>query len=270
VQLPDIRIETTEGAMEYRIAPFLFSTLLLSLGVASNAATSQPPDYIVNAIADPTRPADERAQDINRHPEAVLVFAGVKPGESVVDLLPGRGYYTRIFSKAVGARGKVYALQLEEMDKAGPKGLQSLRTFAGTPDYSNVMVLLQPASALAIPEPVDLIFTSMNYHDLHDSFMGPPDMAKFNRTIFNSLKPGGIYLVLDHVAAAGSGFTKTDDLHRVDPVAVKKEVLAAGFEFVGESQALYNAADDHSLPGYDKTLAGKSDKFVYKFRRPQH
>ena len=256
--------------MKYRIAPFLLSALVLSAGIASHAAPSQPPGYIVNAIADPTRPAEERAQDVNRHPEAVLAFAGVKPGESVVDLMPGSGYYTRLFSKAVGVRGKVYALQPEEMDKAAPKGLQSLRSFAGTADYPNISVLVQPVGGLAIPEPVDLIFTSMNYHDLHDSFMGSPDMAKFNRTIFNSLKPGGIFLVLDHVAAAGTGFTKTDDLHRVDPAAVKKEVMAAGFEFLGESQALHNAADDHSLKMWDQTIKGKSDKFVYKFRRPKH
>ena len=256
--------------MKYRIAPFLLSTLILSAGIASNAAPNQPPDYIVNAVADSTRPLSDREQDVNRHPEEVLAFAGVKPGSSVVDLMPGSGYYTRLFSKAVGARGKVYALQPEEMDKAAPKGLQSLHSFAGTADYPNITVLVQPVAGLAIPQPVDLIFTSQNYHDLHDSFMGSPDMAKFNRTIFNSLKPGGIFLVLDHAAAAGTGFTKTDDLHRVDPAAVKKEVMAAGFEFVGESQALHNAADDHLLKMWDTTIKGKSDKFVYKFRRPQH
>ena len=256
--------------MNYRFTPFLLSALILPAGIAANAAPGQPPGYIVNAVADPTRPPEDRAQDINRHPEAVLAFSGVTPGESVVDLMPGAGYYTRIFSKAMGPRGKVYALQPEEMDKAAPKGLQSLHSFAGTADYPNITVLVQPVSNLAISAPVDLIFTSMNYHDLHDPFLGSPDMAKFNRTIFNSLKPGGIFLVVDHVAAAGTGFTKTDDLHRVDPLAVKQEIVAAGFEFVGESQALHNAADDHSSPAFDKAIRGKTDRFVYKFRRPQH
>jgi predicted methyltransferase len=247
----------------------MFGALILSAGIASNAAPDQPPDYIVKAVADPTRPADDSAQDGNRHPEAVLGFSDVTPDAKVVDLMPGSGYYTRILSKAVGPRGKVYALQPEEMDKAAPKGLLSLHSFAGTTNYPNIVVLVQPTAALKIPEPVDLVFTSMNYHDLHDPFLGSPDMAKFNRTIFNALKPGGIFLVVDHAAAAGTGFTKTDDLHRVDPIAVKKEVTAAGFEFVGESKALYNPADDHSSSIYDKTIRGKTDRFVYKFSRPQ-
>lgn len=247
-----------------------WSTLILSTGIASSAWAGQTPDYIVNAIADSARPAEDRTQDVDRHPEEVLAFTGVKPGASVVDLMPGAGYYTRLFSKAVGARGKVYALWPEEMSRGAPKQFEKLRTFPGTADYPNVTLLVQPVGGLAIPEPADLIFTSMNYHDLHDSFMGMPDMAKFNRTMFNSLKPGGIFLVLDTAAAAGTGFAKTNDLHRVDPAAVKKEVMAAGFEFVGESRALHNPADDHSLPGYNKALHGKSDKFVYKFRRPRH
>jgi predicted methyltransferase len=252
--------------MKYPIC--LVVAVMLTAGMNSTAAPQQWPDYVVNAVSDPARPAEDKAQDVNRHPEDVLAFSGAEPGAKVVDLMPGSGYYTRIFSKAVGPQGKVYALQPEEMDKAAPKGLQSLHGFAGTADYPNVMVLVQPTGALAIPAPVDVIFTSMNYHDLHDPFLGSPDMAKFDRTIFNALKPGGIFLVLDHVAAAGTGFTKTDDLHRVDPAAVKKEVTAAGFEFVGESKVLYNPADDHTVGVYDKTIRGRTDRFVYKFRRP--
>lgn len=130
-------------------------------------------------------------------------------------------------------------------------------------------MIVQPVIALKIPEPVDLVFTSMNYHDLHDPFLGSPDMLHFNRTILNALKPGGIFLVVDHVAATGTGFTKTDDLHRVDPAAVNKEVTEAGFEFLGESKVLANAADDHSLSIYDKSIRGTTDRFIYKFRRPR-
>jgi predicted methyltransferase len=245
----------------------VLGAILFSVGIAANAARKQPSSYIGNAVADPARPVEDKAQDVNRHPEDVVAFSGVIPGAKMVDLMPGSGYYTRIFSKAVGPRGKVYALQPEEMDRAVPKGLQSLHSFAGTKDYPNIVVLVQPVAALAIPESVDLVFTSMNYHDLHDPFLSSPDMTKFNRTIFAALKPGGIFLVLDHVAAADTGFTKTDDLHRVDPAAVKKEVTAAGFEFVGESNALSSAADDHSSSIYDKTIRGKTDRFIYKFRR---
>jgi predicted methyltransferase len=224
---------------------------------------------VTDALADLGRPADDVAQDANRRPADVLVFADVKPGATVVDLMPGSGYYTRILSKIVGASGKVYALQPVEMDQAAPKGLKSINSFAGTAAYPNVTVLVQPAASMAIPQRVDMVWTSMNYHDLHDPFLGSPDMARFNQTIFAALKPGGIFFVLDHVAAPGSGFSKTDDLHRVEPAAVKAEVMAAGFEFLGESDVLHNAADDHSKGIYDQTLRGHTDRFIFKFRRPQ-
>ncbi len=227
-------------------------------------------DDVANAIGDPARPADELAQDLDRKPTEVVNFAGIKPGMVVVDLMPGSGYYTRILSKLVGPQGKVYALQPIEMDKAAPKGLKSLQSFAGAADYPNVTVLLQPVAALSVPEHVDLVWTSMNYHDLHDSFLGSPDMAKFNRSILDTLKPGGTFLVLDHAAAAGTGFSKTDSLHRVDPAAAKNEILAAGFEFAGESAALHNPDDDHTLGIYNKSLRGKTDRFIYKFQKPQH
>ena len=241
--------------------------LVAGSGLPAEAADGIPA-YIAAAVADSARPLDDKAQDLNRKPAEVLVFTGIKPGDKVVDLMPGGGYYTRIFSKVVGPKGKVYALQPVEMDKAAPYGLQSLKSFAGTPDYPNVAILLQPAAAIALPERVDMIWTSQNYHDLHDPFMGSPDMAKFDKTIFDALKPGGIFLVLDHAAPSGSGLSDTDTLHRIDPAAVKAEVTAAGFEFVRESKVLSNAGDDHTLSIYNKSIKGKTDKFVYMFRRP--
>ncbi|MFC5741772.1 class I SAM-dependent methyltransferase [Dyella tabacisoli] len=248
---------------------------MLIVAVALVAWTNVPaksasgvPTYIASAVTDSARPPDDKAQDAKRKPDEVLAFAGIKPGDKVVDLMPGSGYYSRIFGKIVGTTGTVYALQPTEMDKAAPKGLQSLKTFAGTPAYPNVTVLVQSAAAIAIPEQVDMVWTSQNYHDLHDPFMGSPDMARFNRSIFDALKPGGIFLVLDHAAAEGSGLSRTDDLHRIDPAAVKAEITAAGFEFVGESKVLRNAEDKHSLSIYDPSIKGKTDKFIYKFRKP--
>ena len=245
------------------------AALVAWTGVPAKSAPDVPA-YIASAVADAGRPADDKAQDANRKPAEVLAFAGVKPGDKVVDLMPGSGYYTRIFSKIVGAQGKVYALQPSEMNKAAPKRLQSLMTFAGTTAYPNVVVMVQPIAAISIPERVDMVWTSQNYHDLHDPFMGSPDMAHFNKSVFGALKPGGIFLVLDHAAAAGSGISRTNDLHRIDPASVKAEVTAAGFEFVGESKVLRNPGDNHSLAIFDKSIKGKTDKFIYKFRKPLH
>lgn len=245
----------------------LMLTILLTVAAPFRTATALP-SFVALAVADKHRPADDRSQDIHRKPVEVMAFTGVKPGDAVVDLMPGSGYYTRILSKIVGPRGKVYALQPVEMDKAAPKGLQSLRSFAGTPPYANVVVLVQPVSTIAIPEPVDMIFTSQNYHDLHDPFMGSPDMTHLDRTLFDALKPGGVLVVLDHAAAAGSGVTHTDDLHRIDPATVKAEVTAAGFRFDGESDALRNPADNHTLGIRDPSIRGDTDRFIFKFLKP--
>jgi predicted methyltransferase len=231
-------------------------------------ADTRMPAYITQAVGDAARPEQDRALDANRKPSETLAFAGVKPGMTVVDLMPGAGYFTRILSKIVGPQGKVYALQPAEMDKAAPERTRSLRSFAGSAGYENVSLLLQPIGKLDVPQNVDVIWTSMNYHDLHDPFMGSPDMKRLSATLLGALKPGGTLLVLDHAAADGSGFTRTDDLHRVDPAAVKAEVISAGFEFVGESAVLRNPEDDHTLPAFNPAVRGTTDRFIYKFRRP--
>lgn len=232
------------------------------------SAASDIPSYITAAVADGARPADEKAQDVHRKPDEVLAFVGIKPGDKVVDLMPGAGYYTRIFSKIVGAQGAVYAVQPIEMDKANPSRLKSLHSFAGNSDYPNVTVSVPPVANLQLPKGVDVVWTSQNYHDLHDPFMGSPDMARINKAIYDALKPGGLYIVLDHAAAAGTGVSKTNDLHRIDPAAVKAEVTAAGFQFIGESDVLRNRADDHTLAIFNPKIKGETDKFIYKFRKP--
>lgn len=226
------------------------------------------PSRVALAVADPARPADQKAQDADRKPIEVLAFANVKWGGKVVDLMPGAGYYTRLFSKLVGPQGRVYAVQPIEMDKANAKNLKILKSFAGTAAYPNVTVSVPPIASLSLPQGVDLVWTSQNYHDLHDPFMGSPDVAAINKAIYDALKPGGTYIVLDHAAAAGTGVSETNTLHRIDPATVKAEVTAAGFQFVGESDVLSDPADDHSLAIFDPKIKGKTDKFIYKFRKP--
>jgi len=121
---------------------------------------------------------------------------------------------------------------------------------------------------LATPEPVDLVWTSQNYHDLHDSFAKPADLAQVNAAIFRALKPGGIYVVLDHAALPGSGLSATETLHRIDPATVRAEVEAAGFVYVGESDVLRNPNDPHTAKVFDPSIRGHTDQFVFKFRKP--
>jgi len=112
------------------------------------------------------------------------------------------------------------------------------------------------------------VWTSMNYHDLHDKFLGPADVAALNKSIFDALKPGGVYLVLDHAAEAGSGLRDTETLHRIDPAVVEKAVTAAGFVLEAQSDELKNPDDDYTMKVFNPAIRGRTDKFIFKFRKP--
>lgn len=242
-----------------------FAALALALGTTALAAAPKLPAGIAHAAADPAR-KDDVAKDTTRHGPELLAFAGVKPGQKVIDLIPGGGYWTRLFAGAVGTSGHVYGVWPSEYVKVDDDEAGPYKTLAA--GYPNVTVLEQPAAGLAAPEPVDLVFTAQNYHDYPDPFMGPTDPAVLNRAVFAALKPGGAYLVIDHVAAAGSGLRDTNTLHRIDPATVKAQVTAAGFRFVGASRLLANPADDHTQKVFDKSIRGHTDQFVYLFRKP--
>lgn len=239
------------------------------LGAGALAAQAATPAYVARAIADKGRPEADTKLDAERRPAEMLAFAGVKPGQTVVDLIPGGGYFTRIFSKAVGPTGTVYAVSgpirpSDDPSKPAPKPAQDV--IAADPNYANVKSLHVPFTSLAIPTPADVIWTSQNYHDLHN--VPNLDMAAFNKSVYAALKPGGEFVVLDHVANPGDpGVTKS--VHRIDPAVVKAEVTAAGFKFEGESKALANPADDHTKAVFDPAIRHHTDQFIYKFRKPR-
>jgi predicted methyltransferase len=123
-------------------------------------------------------------------------------------------------------------------------------------------------STFHVPEKLDLIWTAQNYHDLHDSFLGPANVAALNAAFFNALKPGGVFLVIDHAADSGSGLRDTETLHRIDPKRLKSEIEAAGFIFESQSDALRNPGDDHRRTVFDPVVRGRTDQVVFRFRRP--
>jgi predicted methyltransferase len=237
---------------------------------ASQANAAKAPDVIAAAVADTSRPESDRQRDANRKPAETLAFTGVKPGDQIAELLPGSGYFTRIFSKIVGPTGHVYALVPAPLPNAPPDMpdfAARVKAIAADANYSNVSVVVEPFSELKTPEPVDLVWTSQNYHDLHN-FPGI-DVGVFNQLVFEALKPGGIYLILDHAAEPGSGARDTATLHRIDAETVKKEVLAAGFVFVGGSDLLKAPGDARTVKVFDPSVRGKTDQFVLKFRKPK-
>jgi len=236
--------------------------------LTASAPAAPVPAYAKAAVADSARPADDVKRDADRKPAAMLVFAGIRPGLRVMDLIPGGGYFTRIFAKAVGPNGYVYAYQPTELDHFF-KGKEP-PVVAVAAAYPNVSVIHAPVNALVAPESLDVVWTSQNYHDLKDDFFKPADTALVNKAVYDALKPGGLYIVLDHSAPKGSGIRDTDTLHRIDEAVVKKEVLAAGFKLIGESQVLRNAKDSRTVKVFDPSIRGHTDQFILKFRKPLH
>jgi predicted methyltransferase len=235
-----------------------------SLALAGSAGAV--PANVTAAVADANRPESDRARDGARKPAEMLEFARVKPGQTVVDLIPGSGYFTRLFAVAVGPKGRVYAYVPSELAKRAK--VAPINGAQPDPKHPNVTELVAPINDFATPTPVDLVWTAQNYHDLHDPFMGPADMAKFNAAVFKALKPGGEFIVLDHSAPTGSGVSLTNTAHRIDAAVVKKEVTAAGFRFEGESNVLRNPADKRTNLVFDPAIRGHTDQFIYKFRKP--
>ena len=246
----------------------LTAALSIALATAIMApvgAAAAVSDDIAKALADPSRPEADRKLDADRKPAALLALAGVRSGEVVGEYLPGGGYYTRLLSDIVGANGKVYAL---ETTTWGKDNVEATKAILKEPGRSNVVLDLAPLGTFHLPEKVDLFWTTLNYHDLHIPKDANVDMMAFNKLVFDSLKPGGLYFIADHAAAPGSGATQSPKLHRIDEAMVVKEVTAAGFKRVSESDALRNPADDHTKPVFDPAIRMKTDQFILVFRKP--
>ena len=223
---------------------------------------------LVAALADPARKDQREASDARRKPGPLIAFAGVKPGDKVLDLIPGTGYWTRIFSKVVGPEGKVYAVWPQAYAREAMGNVADLRKTAAGKYYGNIVVEVQPSTTLTAPEPLDVVWTSQNFHDYPDEFMGKGDPGSLARDAFKILKHGGTFMIVDHMAKPGRGLSDTDTLHRIDPAAVRKIVEGAGFRFAGESKVLNNPADTLDVPVFDKSIRGHTSQFAYKFVKP--
>ncbi len=178
---------------------------VLTFSVTDAQAASTVTKGITAAVADPARPDVDRKRDIDRKPAESVAFAGLKPGQSIVDLLPGGGYFTRIFSVVPDRAAMSYAIsppRRPESPADRPDPAAATQAIAADAHYSNVTVLVQRLTDLSVPKPVDIVWTSRNYHDLHN--IPNVDVAAIDKKIFDSLKPGGTFIVLDHAAEKGS------------------------------------------------------------------
>jgi predicted methyltransferase len=241
---------------------------------AANPVAAVPvtavPAAVAAAITDPARPPEEVARDRDRRTAEVLTFAGVGPGERLADFMSGGAYFARLFSRIVGDRGRVYAfLPEEQLANCAPAETAGTRALVGDAHYTNVTLLRAAVAHFSSPEPLDLIWTSLNFHDLYDSFMGPANVAQVVASMFSALKPGGVLVIIDHVAEPGSGVRDTETLHRIDPETIIRTVRAAGFVLEAQSDLLRNAADHHDRAVFDPAIRGRTDQAVLKFTKPQ-
>lgn len=243
----------------------------------SGSATETPPPYtpaadvpeaIKAVIAAADRSVDDRKLDAGRMPAEVLAFFKIAPGQKIGELFAGGGYTTELMARIVGPDGKVYAQNTKEVLDRFARKPWSER--AAKPVMKNVVGIEQPTDDPFPAEAKDLdaVITILNYHDF---VWQKADTAKLNKKVFDALKKGGVYGIVDHSAAKGSGTRDVETLHRIDEEAVKKEVLAAGFKLDAESDLLRHPDDTrdwNSSPKAAGEKRGTSDRFTLRFVKP--
>jgi predicted methyltransferase len=196
----------------------------------------------------------------------MLAFAEVRRGQRIADVGPGGGYFTRLFSAAVGDGGKVYAIIRPVPPDAQRQ--PAIIAVAAEPGYGNIVVSPQDLANWSLPEPLDTVWISQEYHDFHLT-RAHLDVAAVNGAMFNAVKPGGLLVIIDHAAVDGSDLTVPDALHRIDQATLRREVEAAGWVFEAESQVLRNPGDPRTASVFDPSIRGHTDQFVMRFRKPR-
>ena len=256
-----------------RITAVLTLVLAVALPAAGEETGPGEPSQaaIAAAIASPDRPKADLEQDARRKPQQVLEFAGVAPGMHVIDVFSASGWYTELLARTVGAKGQVIAYNNPPYASFAAKGI--VARYAGD-RLSNVRQVTCTIEELdLVPASLDLALFIMSYHDLYwrpdDGSWPPTDPMLLLGKLYAALKPGGAVVVEDHVANPGGDPSQVvADLHRIDPSLVKRDFEKAGFVLDGESQLLANPADDHTKLVFDESMRGRTDRFLFRFRKP--
>ena len=245
--------------------------------MSASAFAGSNPSAIAAALADGSRPAADVQADHDRRPADLLEFAGIKSGDKVADLIPGGGYFTRLFRDLVGPQGHVYAVVPASVAAAAPQKLDPIKQLIDGEGDRNVSLVVRPYDDLGVDASLDVVWTSQNYHDVYGEvgayavagLSGANATAKLDAAAFKALKPGGVYIVVDHAAKAGDGGKDAKTLHRIEAATVIEQAKAAGFVLDSRSDVLANREDDHSKPVFAAEIKGHTDKFVLKFRKPK-
>jgi len=243
----------------------------LSPALAADALAQGDAAAIAAAIASPDRPKADHEQDARRKLQQVLEFAGIAPGMYVIDVFSAGGYYTELLSRTVGAKGQVIAYNNPAYAKFAEKGIAVRYDGNRLPNVRQVTSSIEDLKL--IPASLDTAIFVMSYHDLYwrptDGSWPATDPMLLLAKLYAALKPGGVVVVQDHVATPGGDPAKVvDSLHRIDPALVKRDFEKAGFVLDGESTLLAHPEDDHSKLVYDDAIRGRTDQFLFRFRKP--
>jgi predicted methyltransferase len=249
-----------------RLIILVFTILLQTASTLAVSNSGLNGEVIKQAIEDPSRLQKHRNRDIDRLPLDLLTLASIAPGQNVAELAAGSGYYVALLSRIVGDEGKVYAVDPVRIFEHFPNARQTYQTFTKDDPLANVVYSVQNFDEITLPEPLDRILMVLYYHD---TIWTGEDRAKMNKAIYQALKPGGQFLIVDHHALPGAGFEVTKELHRMDASIVIPEVKAAGFRLIEDSKILSRSDDPRDNSVFDKSMRGKTDRFVYLFQKPE-
>lgn len=241
---------------------WLILVVALCVGTSARAA-----DDLAARLATGGRSDADKARDADRKPAQVIAFLGIEPGMTVIDLIAAGGWYTEVLAEAVGPTGKVYAqntaFTLQFREGANDKAMTARLADGRLP---NVERLDREIAELGLaPGSVDAAITALNFHDIHNGG-GPAAASAFLAAVFSLLEPGGVFGIIDHVGVTG---LDNEKLHRIEPKTVEDLARAAGFVLEGRSKLLANPADDHTRNVFDEGLRGRTDRFLFKLRKPK-
>ncbi len=246
--------------------------LALCLAVLTGCAGNEQPnggsagDSIASAVADPSRSAEAVERDPSRRPGAVMTFAGVRPGQTIVEIAPAGGYYTALLSRVVGDQGHVYAVDPERIFAFFPQGREGFPAYIKQDPRNNVTYSSQNLDQIDVPNGIDQVWMVLYYHD---TLWTGEDRAAMNQRFFDVLKPGGVYLVVDHQGESGADAEVAQTLHRMDPDIAMREILAAGFALDQQSDLLSNPEDPLNDSVFGPNRRGKTSRFVWRFVKPK-
>jgi predicted methyltransferase len=227
---------------------------------------------IAASIASPERPQADHERDAWAKPQIVLTFLGARPGWQVIDYLAGDGYYSELLARIVGPKGKV--IVYNNGGYASYIGQKLVKRFAGQRLPNTLLKVGEIADLKLPPNSLDAALFVMSYHDVYYTPKGASgpmgDAAQMIGALYSALKPGGVVVVQDHIAQAGSDpVDSVQKLHRIDPEAVKRTFEQAGFKLEAQDETFKNSQDDHSKLVFDPSIRHQTDQFLYRFRKPK-